>query len=86
MEHSDLNALGTLMSNMGWILTSASEAGVSYLGFQISWEALSGTDFGKTVFLTYLYCLLSVPTITLSGGGPGKYKLELGFFDASEYS
>lgn len=51
MEHSDLNALGTLMSNMGWIQAPASEAGVSYLGFQISWEALSGTDFGKTVFL-----------------------------------
>lgn len=71
MEHSDLNALGTLMSNTGWIPASASEAGVSYLGFQISWEALSGDDFGKTVFLTYLYCLFSAPTVTLSGGGPG---------------
>lgn len=56
------------------------------MGFQVYWEALSGDDFGKTVFLTYLYCLLSIPTITLSGGGPDKYKLELGVSDASEYS
>lgn len=71
MEHSDLNAQDALMSNTGWIPASASEAGVSYLGFRVSWEALSGDDFGRTVFLTYLYCLLSVPTITLSGWGPG---------------
>lgn len=63
MEPSDLNALDALMSSMGWIPASASEAGVSYLGFQVSWEALSGDDFGRTVFLTYLYYLLSVPTI-----------------------
>ena len=56
------------------------------MGVQVYWEALSGDDFGKTVFLTYLYCLLSIPTITLSGGGPDKYKLELGVSDASEYS
>lgn len=71
MEPSDLNALDALMSNTGWILASASEAGLSYLGFQVSWEALSGDDFGRTDFLTYLYCLLSVPTITLSRGVPG---------------
>lgn len=47
MKHSDLNALGTLMSNKGWILASASEAGVSYLGFQIFWEALVGMILGK---------------------------------------
>lgn len=71
MEHSDLNALGTLMSKTPWIPASASEAGLSYLGFQIYWESLSWNGFGKTVFLTYLYCLFSVPTVTPSGGGPG---------------
>lgn len=71
MERSDFSALGTLMSSTPWIPASASEAGVSYLGFQVYWEALSWDGFGKTVFLMYLYFLFSVPTVTLSGGGPG---------------